>query len=299
MKKVGMMLFVLTVLLSACGTNGEDNTVIVGGKNFTEQIILTHMMGDLLAERTDLDVVKEVGIGVTNVVHPAIVNDEIDIYAEYTGTAYMSMLNMEIDPQNPEDADTVYERVQEGYNEEFDISWLEPFHFENRYSLAMREEHAEELGIKTQSDLIPHSKDLVIGGNATFFEREDGLEPMNERYGYEWAGGEIMDEGLMYEALRNEEVDVISAFTTDGRIPAFNLYVLEDDRNFFPPYFAAPVIRNEVLEAHPEIADVLAELAPYLTEETMRDLNAKVDLDGEREDHVARNFLIESGLIEE
>lgn len=298
MKKFLGTLIGASLVLTACGGDDED-TVIVGGKNFTEQIILTHMIAELLEENTDLNIEKEVDVGGTDVLMQGMQDEDIDLYVEYTGTAYMIVLNQEIDPENPQEADEIYDSVQEGYNEEFNISWLEPFEFENRYGLAMRAADTEEMGIVNQSDLLDYSEDLVIGHNVDFAEREDGVEPMNEIYGYEWGDTEIMDEGLMYDALQNEQVDVIAAFTTDGRIPAFELEVLEDDLNFFPPYYAAPIVRDEVIEAHPEIEEVIAELGPYLTQEAMAELNAEVDLDFELEEEVARSFLVENGLIEE
>ncbi|WP_227004068.1 glycine betaine ABC transporter substrate-binding protein [Salicibibacter halophilus] len=224
-------------------------------------------------------------------------DEDIDLYVEYTGTSYITVLDEEIDPEDPPEEDEIYDTVQEAYHEEFDISWLEPFDFENRYALAMREEDTDD--IDNQSDLVDEAENLVIGHNADFAERPDGLDPMNDMYGYEWGGNEQMDEGLMYDALQNEEVDVISAFTTDGRIPAYDLEIIEDDMNYFPPYYAAPIIRNDVLDAHPEIEEELAELAPLLTEETMADLNAQVDIDTELEETVANDFLVENGLIEE
>ncbi|WP_255343706.1 glycine betaine ABC transporter substrate-binding protein [Geomicrobium sp. JCM 19039] len=122
---------------------------------------------------------------------------------------------------------------------------------------------------------------------------------MNDMYGYSWGDTAQMDDGLMYDALRNEEVDVIAAFTTDGRIPAYDLEVIADDLNYFPPYYAAPIIMNDTLEAHPELEDLLAQLGPLLTEETMAELNAEVDINAELEEVVARDFLIENGLIDE
>ncbi|WP_018924597.1 glycine betaine ABC transporter substrate-binding protein [Salsuginibacillus kocurii] len=295
MKKILAMVLGSALLVSACGN--EEETVVVSGKTFTEQIILTHMIAELLEANTDINIETEADVGATDVLTQGMMDEDIDLYVEYTGTSYMTVLGEEIDPENPQEAEGIYEAVQEGYNEEFDISWLKPFDFENRYAIGMRSEDTD--GIDNQSDLVEHSEDLIIGYNPDFGEREDGIEPMNERYGYEWADRAQMDEGLMYDAINEGEVDVIAAFTTDGRIPSFDLEILEDDLNFFPPYFAAPIIRNEVLEQHPEIEEELAELAPLLTEEVMAELNAEVDLEHELEETVATNFLVENGLIEE
>lgn len=296
MKKFLPLVLGSVLVLSACGGSDED-TVVVGGKDFTEQIILTHMVAELLEENTDLNIEREENLGNTEILTQGMVDGDIDLYIEYTGTSYITVLNEEIDPEDPPTADEVYDTVKERYDEEYDIAWLDEFDFENRYSLVMRADDAAD--VADMSDLANTSEDLTIAYNANFAERPDGLEPMNEMYGFTWGNGSQMDDGLMYDALRNEEVDVIAAFTTDGRIPAYDLEVLEDDQNYFPPYFAAPIVMNDTLEAHPEIEELLAELGPLLTEETMAELNAEVDINAELEEIVARDFLIEQGLIEE
>ena len=200
MKKLLPVALGSAVILSACG--GDEDTVVVGGKDFTEQIILTHMLADLLEENTDLNIEREVDVGSTDVLTQGMEDEDIDIYVEYTGTSYITVLNEELDPEDPPEEDEIYDTVDEWYNDEFDVSWLEPFEFENRYALAMREEDTD--GIDNQTDLVDHSDELTLGHNADFAEREDGLDPMNEMYEYEWGNTEQMDEGLMYDAIRNE-----------------------------------------------------------------------------------------------
>jgi osmoprotectant transport system substrate-binding protein len=297
-KKITLLLLAVALVLSACagGTEEEADTVVIGGKKFTEQIILVHMMTQLLEEKTDLDVVERADLGPTDVMHQAMLDGDVDIYAEYTGTAYMTVLKEELDTTDP---DVIYDRVKQAYDEEYSMTWLEPFQFNNTYAIAMREDHAEELGIEKISDLVSHAPQLSLGSDFYFFEREDGFDNFNAVYGLEWGDSKGMDPGLMYSAVRDEQIDAITAYATDGRIPRFNLKILEDDKSFFPPYFAAPVIRNEVLEKHPEIADVLNELAPHLTMEKMAELNSIVDIDGKQSSEVARDFLIEIGLISE
>lgn len=296
MKKLTLLLLALTLVLSACGGGKDENTIVIGGKKFTEQIILVNLMSQLLEEKTDLDVVEKADLGPTDVLQQAMKDGDIDIYAEYTGTAYMIVLKEELDTTDP---DLIYDRVKKGYEEKYDITWLDPFQFNNTYAIAMREEQAEELGIEKVSDMPAHSSDLILGSDFDFLEREDGITNFNEVYGLEWKENKGMDPGLMYSAVKDGNLDAITAYATDGRIPRFDLRIIEDDKGFFPPYFAAPIMPKELLEKHPEIADVLNELAPHLTMEKMAELNSKVDIDGERSSTVAKDFLIEAGLIAE
>jgi len=298
MKKFTLLLLALTLVLSACGGGNEDaeNTVVIGGKKFTEQIILVNLMSELLEAKTDLTVVKKADLGPTDVLQQALEDGDIDIYAEYTGTAYMIVLKEELDTTDP---DVIYDRVKKGYEEEYGITWLDPFQFNNTYAIAMREEQAAELGIEKVSDLQAHSSDLILGSDFDFLEREDGITNFNEIYGIEWKDNKGMDPGLMYGAVKDGTLDAITAYATDGRIPRFNLRILEDDKGFFPPYYAAPIMPTELLEKHPEIADVLNQLGPHLTMEKMAELNSRVDIDGERSSTVAHDFLIETGLITE
>lgn len=298
MKKLSIFFIGLLFILSGCGQGtGEDETVIsIAGKSYTEQILLTHIMAIALEENTDLTIDARPDTGATDILHPAIQQGEIDIYPEYTGTAYMVVMEEELDTTDPE---VIYNRVKEYYEQEFDITWLDPYQFNNTYAIAVNRNTAEELGLKTVSDLVEHASEMTLGSDFDFLERSDGLTNFNAKYGIEdWGRNVGMDPGLMYAAIREEEVDAITAYATDGRIPRFDLVLLEDDQQFFPPYFAAPIIRNEVLEAYPEIGEVLNQVSPHLTMETMADLNSKVDIDGELASKVAREFLIEVGLIE-
>ncbi|WP_042404282.1 glycine betaine ABC transporter substrate-binding protein [Geomicrobium sp. JCM 19037] len=297
MKKFLPVVLGSTLVLTACGGGSDEDTVVVGGKDFTEQIILTHMVAELIEENTELNVEREENLGNTEILTQGMMDGDVDLYIEYTGTSYITVLNHEIDPENPPTAEEVYNTVQEEYDAEYDIAWLDEFDFENRYSLVMR--GADAADVADMSALADQTDELTLAHNANFGERPDGLDPMNDMYGYSWGDTAQMDDGLMYDALRNEEVDVIAAFTTDGRIPAYDLEVIADDLNYFPPYYAAPIIMNDTLEANPELEDLLAQLGPLLTEETMAELNAEVDINAELEEVVARDFLIENGLIDE
>src|SRR5690606_36388466 len=158
----------------------------------------------------------------------------------------------------------VYQVVKDGYQEEFNAVWLDSIGLNNTYALALRREHAEELGVTTISDLEEHAGDLTFGATQEFTVRPDGLPGLTELYGFEFGDVESMESGLMYQALENENVDVISAFATDGRIISLDFVLLEDDKGFFPPYYAAPVVRGEVLDESPEVADILNQMGGLL-----------------------------------
>ncbi len=196
------------------------------------------------------------------------------------------------------EAEEVYNQVKKAYEKEFDVRWFDPFGFNNTYTLTMRKEHAGRLGIRTISELKPHSKTLRPGFDHEFLERPDGYRGLQKAYDFKFAKKpRQMDPGLMYRAIAEKQVDVIDAFATDGRIPAFDLLVLEDDRKFFPPYYAAPIARKAVLENHPQLAATLNSLAGRIDQGTMRNLNYKVDEQGEKPRAVARQFLKDKGLI--
>jgi glycine betaine/choline ABC-type transport system substrate-binding protein len=193
--------------------------------------------------------------------------------------------------------DPVYEIVATEYQSQFDVAWLEPWGFNNTYTLALRGDQASELGVVTITDLLDHDQDLVLGATQEFLVRDDGLVGLEEVYGLEFADAVGLDPGLVYGAIESGDVDVISAFATDGRIPALGLTLLEDDLGFFPPYYAAPVIRQEILDQSPEVADILNQLSGMIDDETMADLNFQVDDGGLEAADVARTFLVEQSLI--
>jgi glycine betaine/choline ABC-type transport system substrate-binding protein len=300
------------VLGSIDGTVAQDEmpTVAVGSKQFTEQLIVGEMLA-LLLEDAGYEVERQLGLAGTDIVHQALLSGEVDTYVEYTGTGLLAILGMDLPTGTPVAAtsatpvagdgpgvDAVYDIVKNEYAEQFDIVWLDPLGFNNTYTLALTEERAAELGVKTISDLIPISGELTIGATQEFLARPDGLPGMMEVYeGLEFADAQGFEPGLVYQAVDSGDVDVISAFATDGRIPALGLVTLEDDLGFFPPYFAAPVVRQELLDEDAAVADVLNAMAGMIDDATMADLNAQVDVDGEEPEDVARGFLVEQGLI--
>lgn len=282
---------------ASTGENGEPaNTsggnITIGTKDFTESILLGNIFKVLIEEKTDINVtVTE--LGGTMIAFEALKNNDIQMYPEYTGTGYITILGHE-EILSPEET---YEIVKNEFREEWNLEWLSELGFNNTYTLSLHEDSIEELDIKTFSDLVNVAGELKLGTTMEFVERQDGLPGLNKAYGFEFGDVIDLDPGLMYAAVKEEQVDVITAFATDGRIPAFNLGILEDDLNFFPPYFAAPLVRGDVLEQHPELINVLNELEGKIDDDTMAQLNYTVDESARSEEAVAREFLESIGLI--
>ncbi len=289
----------------------DKPTVGVGSHNFTEQIILGHLLSQML-ENSGYPVDQHFNLGGSFMSHEALMNGDIQTYVEYTGSGLIAILGMDVpdQPSTPEAgsatpavgdarAQKVYDIVSEAYAEEFDVEWLDPLGFNNTYVLAMRSDRAEELGVEKVSDLEPIAGDLSIGGDAEGMVREDGVAGLQEAYDFEFGDQVILDVGLMYPAVDQGEVDVIAAFSTDGRIQALDLTLLEDDRGFFPPYYAAPIIRKDILDEAPELRDVLNQLAGKIETERMVEMNHLADGEGMEPADIARDFLIEEGVIQD
>lgn len=299
------------VLLAACGapaqttqpttapqpTPAEAAPVRIGSKNFTEAILVAEMYA-LALENAGIRVERKFNLGATPVAHTALVNGEIDLYPEYTSTGLLEVLK-----QAPiSDARAILEAVRKGYEEQFKLTWLEPSPFNNTNALAMTRQRAEELGIRTYSDLVARSGELKLGGPPEFPERED-TKGLMAAYGFDpkFIGDNFvqLDTGaLRYEALTKGDIDVVVAFGTDGQINGLGLALLEDDKNYYPIYQIAPVIRQDTLAANPAIAETLNKLAPLLTNDIMSGLNWQVDGPEKKEiADVARAFLQQQGFI--
>jgi len=283
-----------TVIANFSNAKSTKDTITITGKNFTEQEIMVYIMGHLIEEHTDLQVNYESFLGGTAPAFEGVNTGNYDMYMEYTGTGLLSILKEDM----VSDPDEAYEIVKKKFKEDYNLVWLEPFGFNNTYTLTLRKEDAESNNIKTISDLKKMAPELTLGSEPEFLEREDGYPGLIDTYGIEFKNTQAMDSGIMYSAIKNGDVDVIDAFSTDGRIPAFDLQVLEDDQNFFPPYYATPVIRADTLEKHPELEKVLGMLVGKIDNEKMQELNARVDIDKEQYEDVAVEFLKEEGLIE-
>ena len=292
-------LIALTLLLTACGGNtsndGSKEPIVVSGKNWTEQYILSQLLAIYIEENTEYTVDLQDGLGEVAILTPALENGEIDVYVEYTGTGLEAVLNEEA--KAGETSDSILERVRAGYEERYNATWLEPLGFENNYTLAYSDE--ADFKASTYSDIAELSSELSFGAPHAFYERSgDGYDAFVETYGFDFSKTESFDPNVMYQALTRGDVDVIPAFTTDGRIERYNMQTTVDDLGFFPRYDAAIVIRQEILETYPNLEETLNGLTGQISEQEMQQLNARVDIDGADYEVVAREFLTSKGLIE-
>jgi osmoprotectant transport system substrate-binding protein len=295
-----LALFTAFTIVSCAGGGGNvesadaTTAIRVGSKDFTEQFIIGEMYA-LVLENAGFQVERKLNLGGTPVAQAALESNQIDLYPEYTGTGLLTVLKL---PANS-DQEAVYQAVSDGYKEQFNLVWLEPSPMNNTQALAMTQEGSDSSGVKTFSDMAAQAGELVMIGPPEFEAREDGLPGIQAAYGdFELAEYKAVDPGLRYQALVDGEADVAVAFGTDGEIAAFDLVLLEDDKQFFPPYQVAPVVRQEALDANPGIADALNALAPVLTNEVMQQLNYEVSGNQREPADVAREFLTQEGLIE-
>lgn len=284
------MLFLATYITRPAQRARE---ITIAGKDFSEQSVLVNLVADLIEDRTDISVIRRPNLGGTQVCFGALKSGDIDLYVEYSGTAYSDTLAYP--PIG--NVDRVYETVKKDFKDRFNIDVLRQFHFNNTYTLAVRQETAEKYALKTFSDLISVAKDLRIGATLEFLNREDGLIGLQNTYGFTFGQNVGLDGSQRYVAIMNDSTDVVNAYSTDGLLKKFKLITLADDKHFFPPYYAMPIVRRGVLEAYPEIVPVLDELSAYLDESTMINLNYQVDELQKQPPVVAREFLLEKGLI--
>lgn len=305
MKKIltATVLGAAALTLAACGgddASGETKgELTVGGKNFTEQFVLAKITS-LYLEENGYTVDEATNMG-SEVLRQALESSQVDLYWEYTGTGLVNYLG-----QDPvASSEEAYNIVKETDAEENAIEWLDMANLNNTYTLMMQQEAADDLGISSVSDLAEYVNsnpgELTFASNAEFASRADGLAGVEETYGFEFGDANIvrMDSGLTYQALNDAQVEVAMGFSTDSRILGFDLLALEDDLGFFPAYNAAVTVRSEVLEEHGELEELLAPLAELLDTETMSELNYLVDIEQQNESEVAKEWLVENGLIEE
>ncbi|MEG9296878.1 glycine betaine ABC transporter substrate-binding protein [Mangrovibacillus sp. Mu-81] len=294
-----MVIVALTAALSSCSNIGIGGKEIsVGGKNFTEQYLLSEMTAFLLKEEGFK--VKQMNNLGSTVVRKALENEQVDLMWEYTGTALITYMGKE--PMS--DPEKTFQKVKE-LDSKNGIHWMNMSDVNNTYALAMTEEKSEELGIESISDLASyvneHPGSLTMASDAEFANRPDGLPGVEKKYGFSFGTGNIkqMDIGLTQRALDNGQVDVSVAFETDATIREYGLVTLKDDKRFFPPYRAAVSINKEVYKKYPEIKEITAHLANKLDSDIMRELNYKVDIEGNSVSVVAHDWLVENGLLED
>ena len=285
---IGTIILIAFLFLHEIDFSKKSGDVIrVGSKDFTEQEILCYMTSHAIENNTDFNVEEECNLGGAQVVFSALTNNNIDLYIDYAGTDYTDILK-----HKPiSDVDKVYKTIKEEMKEKYNVEVLNQMAFNNTYALAVTKETAEKYNLKTISDLTRVANDFIIAPTLEFINREDGLPGLEKEYGLNFKDTIGIDGSPRYTALQNNNAQVIDAFTTDGLLKKFNLTVLEDDKNFFPPYYAIPLVRSDTLKEYPEIEKILNALGPYLTDEVMQDLNYQVDELGKSPEKVATDFL--------
>ncbi len=307
-RKLTLTAIVLAIMLVAgatagCGEPVDDDPdaprgeLVIGSSTFSEPWILGEI-AKVLLEDAGFEVEHMIGFQGATLMHSATLGGELDIYPSWTGTQFTGVLEMEV-TEEWRDPEKVYDYVYDEFQEQFDQTWSPPLGFNNTYALAVRSDFAEEHGLETTSDLRDLAPDLVIATDPTFQERiGDGYNDMLDHYDMEFGEVVGMDYGLMYRAVAQGDVDVAVAYTTDGRVVAMDLAILEDDLLFFPPYDGAMVMRNEILEQYPDIEEILSVMWGAFDEETMGALNAEVDVHEREYTDVAREFAEEMGWID-
>ena len=289
----GSLLIVLS-LLPVVGCGRHRDRIVVGSKNFTEQLVLGEMFAQVIEARTHLEVERRFYLAGTFICHQAILAGRIDLYPEYTGTALTAVLK----EQPGRDKQEVYRRVKQGYESRFGLTLSPALGFDDTFAMVIRGDDARKLNLHTMSEAAAYTPKWRAGFGYEFMERPDGYKGLVATYGLRFAEPpRIMDLGLVTRALKERQVDLIAGNNTDGLIPALDLFVLEDDRHYFPPYEGIAIIRQEMLKNHPEVGTALAALAGVISDEDLRRLNYAVD--GAHKDAaiVVRDFLRERNLI--
>lgn len=289
-----VILLPFLIFFLACGCKTEKDTVRIATKPMTEQFILGEMLRILIEDNTGLKVkiTKGIGGGTSNI-HPAMVRGEFDLYPEYTGTGWLVVLKK--DSLLP--AGELYTQLRREYEQKYHLQWLEPYGFNNTYSLAVNRDIARSYDLKKISDLSRFPNEFTFGAEYDFFEIHEGYDALCDFYKLKFKKTRDMDIGLKYEAIKSGKVDVMTVFTTDGQLNGADLVVLDDDQRFFPSYYCTTVIREETLNKFPEIAKALQKMDGILTDSDMAELNYQVDIVGQTEKEVAEKFLRKKGVI--
>jgi osmoprotectant transport system substrate-binding protein len=268
-----------------------QQAVRVGSKNFTEQFVLAEIYAQSL-EAAGIKTEKKLNLGGTLIAHKALEEKQIDFYPEYTGTMLLAVLKQE--PMT--DARAVYDKVKEAYAK-MGLVVLSQSNLNNGYVMVVRPETAQKYKLETLSDLTRVAKDLKIGAGPEFRDRKDGLPGLKAKYDMVFGEDLQMAIGLRYQALKNDQIQVVNGYSTDGMISTLKLKRLRDDKSLWPPYFVVPVVRREALEANPKIAEVLNRVSALLDETTMAQMNYLVDGEKQEPKDVARDFLKAKGIV--
>lgn len=267
----------------------DKGTIIVGSKGFTENLILSELYA-LALEDAGYKVDRQFEVS-NAVIHESLCQGEIDLYPEYTGSALMTILQqpMQTDPE------TVYTTVKDMYAEKYNLDVLDMCQASDGNGLAIRKDVAEKYGIKTISDLQQHASDVRFGSTSDFMEREDGMLGLERVYGtFNFKSTNSFDNALKYQVMSSDEVDCVPGYTTDAQLSSDEFLLLEDDKQLWPPYNIIPVVRQEIIDQYPDVAEIINGVSAKLDTATMTKLNAKVDIDKEEYDDVAADFYEEN-----
>ena len=283
------LLITLSIVLTGCGSAKK---VVIGSKDFTESIVLGEIIAQLIEKNSDIKVERKFNMGGTFINFEAIKKGEIDIYPEYTGTALTAQLKKDVinDPQE------VYNIVKEEFKNQFKFTWLEPFGFHNTYAIGVTEELANQYGLEKCSDLKAIGDKLIFGAEHEFFNRQDGFDGFVDTYGISFKDVVKMNTSLKYQAIGEGKMNVTDPFATDGQIIQYNLKVLKDDLGFFPPYYAAPIVKEETLKKYPELESILNKLAGKISDEEMTKLNYQADTEKKEIKSIVTEFLTSKGF---
>ena len=287
-----ILFLAIVALLATCGPPRSER-IVIGSKNFTEQLVLGEIIAQQVENYTHLPVERRFYLAGSYICHQAILGGRIDIYPEYTGTALTAILKQ----QPSSDGGQVYNQVRTEYSKRFNLDVGETFGFNDTFAIEIRGEDARRLGLKTISQAAAYTPQWRAGFGYEFMERPDGYKGLAALYGLRFVESpRIMDLGLLARALKDKQLDLAAGNATDGLIRALDLFVLEDDKNYFPPYEAVPIIRRETLAHHPEVGQALNQLAGKISDDDMRQLNYAVD--GQHRDvkQVVKEFLSKKGL---
>lgn len=288
-------ILIMTIMIFvACGKKeAEVETIKIGHKNYTEARVLGQLFAVMIENHTDYKVdVKE--LGGTKIAFEALKSGDIDLYPEYSGTVYSAVFN----ESGLKDPDKVHKLVKDRLKAENNLDYLGPLGYNNTYTLAVTSETAKKYNLKTFSDIAKVSNKLVIGATMEFLEREDGMLGLKKTYsGMEFKEEKGLDGGLRYTAIKDGKIDVTDAFSTDGKLIAHKLVILEDDKNFFPPYYVAPLLNGEFAKAHPDVIEAIGKLSGQINETEMQNMNYRAAEEGMPARVIAEEFLKKKGLL--
>jgi osmoprotectant transport system substrate-binding protein len=288
------LLYVLNLIYLVSGCRQPPQTKItIGSKFFTEQVVLAELLAQHIEAKTGIPVIRKTNLGGTLLVHKALLAGELDLYVEYTGTALTAVLN-----ETPHgDSNAVYQRVKQLYSDRFQLEVTEPLGFENTFAMVIRGDDAQKFHLQKISDIVPIAPKWRAGVGYEFLERPDGFPGLTQNYGLRFAASpKVMDLGLLSRALVDHQVDIVAGNSTDGLIDSLGLIALGDDRHYFPPYDAVPIVRQSTLAKFPQLRAALADLAGKLSAADIRRLNYAVDAQHQDAAAVVRSFRSLKGL---